>query len=59
MKAVLTAAGAKMDDVMKITMIIKNGAISQRSAVFARISLKSLIWPARPGTVCQIVANLI
>ena len=26
MKAVLTTAGAKMDDVVKITMIIKNGA---------------------------------
>src|SRR5262249_58222205 len=26
MKAVLAAASAKMDDVMKITMIIKNGA---------------------------------
>ena len=26
MKAVLAAAGAKMDDVVKITMIIKNGA---------------------------------
>ena len=25
MKAVLAAAGAKMDDVVKITMIIKNG----------------------------------
>jgi enamine deaminase RidA (YjgF/YER057c/UK114 family) len=26
MKAVLAAAGAKMDDVVKITMIIKNGS---------------------------------
>ena len=48
MKAVLAAAGAKMDDVVKITMIIKTVRISQRSAVSARIFSESLIRPARP-----------